>query len=137
MVDFRSATVPDRFSTADAHSRLDAEFGFSPDQYSQDWDIELADASRLQEFVDAYFALDLDEDERFTLMELIVASADDALHSHKLDAGLWGSIHNLLVSDSSIHACTIHSWCCANSTCEDEEFPLSPRIRAVWCEAFD
>ena len=137
MADFRSASVPYRFATGAAISRLDAEFGFSPDQYSQDWEIEVADGRRLLEFVDAYSALSLDDDERFALMALIVASADDALEFHRLDGQLWNRVHDLLVADSPIHAHTIHYWCCPNAAGEDECFTLSPRMRDVWRAAFN
>jgi hypothetical protein len=54
MVDFRLTSVADRFPTAVAIQRLDSILGFSPDQYLQDWEIELSDGARLREFVDLY-----------------------------------------------------------------------------------
>lgn len=137
MVDFRTAVVVDRYPTAAAIERLDSILGFSPNNYSQDWDIELSDGTRLLEFVDLYDLGRLDEDERFTLMTLIVASADHALNSHGLDGELWDRIHNLLVKDAEIHADTVHYWCCAAATCDDECFTLTPRMRDVWTAAFD
>lgn len=70
-------------------------------------------------------------------MALIVASAHDALDFHGLDAGLWRRIHDLLAADADIHARTIHYWCCADATRDDEYFTLSPRMREVWRAAFD
>lgn len=136
MVDFRTATVTDRFPTAAAIERLDSILGFSSDQYSQDWEIELADGTRLREFVELYHTGHLDNDERFTLMALIVASAHDAIDSQTLEADMWDRIHNLLVRDADLHAHTIHYWCCADATCENECFTLTPRMRAVWISAF-
>jgi len=137
MVDFRTAVVVDRYPTTAAIERLNSILGFSPNSYSQDWDIELSDGTRLLEFVDLYESGCLGEDERFTLMTLIVASADDALNSHGLDAALWGRIHNLLVTDAEKHADTVHYWCCAAATCDDECFTLTPQMRDVWTTAFD
>ncbi|QDV42049.1 hypothetical protein Enr13x_18920 [Stieleria neptunia] len=74
----------DRFVVPNARKWLDGVFGFSADAYMQDWEIELSDGQRLREFVEAYDTLSLNEDERFALMALIVASAHDALDFHGL-----------------------------------------------------
>lgn len=126
---------PTRHPTAAAIERLSAVFGFSLDAYSQDWDVELADGLRLQEFVSAYATLTMDDDERFTLMTLIVASAHDALDVHNMSESEWRPIHDLLTVDFSLHASTIYYWCCVDATCMDECFTLSPRMRAVWNDA--
>ena len=127
----------DRFVTQNARQRLDDVFGFSPDAYMQDWEIELSDGQRLQEFVNAYDTLSLDEDERFALMALIVASAHDSLDFHGLTDSEWRVIHDRLVLDANIHASTIFYWCCVDATCDDECFTLTSRMRAVWNDAFD
>lgn len=126
----------DRFPTRDACNRLDAEFGFSPDAYMQDWEIELSDGKRLQEFLNAYSTLDLDDDERFALMALIVASAHDALDFHGMGPDQWQPIHDLLVAARQLHASTIYYWCCVDATCADECFTLSANMRDVWNDVF-
>lgn len=136
MVDFRNATVADRFTTAAAIKRLNSLLGLPADPYRQDWEIEVSDGARLPEFVDHYDQCPLNDDERFALMSLIVASAHDALDSQALDASLWDRIHNLLVRDADLHAYTIHYWCCSDASCDDECFTLTSRMRAVWRSAF-
>lgn len=136
MVDFRNATVPDCYVTAEATDYLDGVFGLQPDPQCQDWEIELSDGSRLGEFVDFYRSSRLSDDQRFALMALIVSSAHDALDLHCLDDRLWASVHDLLVADAGLHACTIHYWCCTDAADEDEYFTLTSRIRAVWKAAF-
>ena len=96
----------DRFATRAAHDRLDALFAFPHDPYRQDWEIELSDGSRLEEFFIAYESQELTEDERFALMALVVASAHDALDFHNLTDGQWQIVHELLVRDSHIHTFT-------------------------------
>lgn len=124
-----------RHPTAAAIQRLDAIFGFSSNAYSQDWDIEFADGARLAEFVSTYSNLIMDDDERFALMTLIIASAHDALDFHNMGEAEWRTIHDLLVADFLLHASTIYYWCCVDATCMDECFTLSPLMRAVWNEA--
>ncbi|MCC9641630.1 hypothetical protein LOC71_05040 [Rhodopirellula sp. JC740] len=135
MVAFKPDEPPARYPTAAAIERLDAVFGFSPDTYSQDWHLELADGARLAEFVSTYANLAMDDDERFTLMTLIVASAHDALDFHDMGEAQWRPIHDLLVTDFSLHASTIYYWCCVDATCMDECFTLSSLMRSVWNDA--
>jgi hypothetical protein len=52
----------------------------------QDWPWEVADAERLDEFLAAYEGGNLSEDERFTLMEVILQSFEDLAASTGFDA---------------------------------------------------
>ena len=136
MADFRDATVPDRWVGV-PQSKLESLFGFVADPYTQDWEHEHADASRIAEFVAAYDSPGLTDDERFALMALCISSAHDAFDSEALANTTWQRIHDLLVANRDLHAYTIHYWCCADATCEDEMFTLTPRMRDVWAAAFD
>ena len=113
-------------------AKFDDVFGFSPDAYMQDWEIELADGQRLAEFIDAYYTLARDDDERFALMGLIVASSHDALDFYGLTSSQWQRVHDRLVADANLHASTIYFWCCTNATCDDKCFTLTSRMRRVW-----
>ena len=66
-----------RFPTGAAIARLTADLGLAP--AGQDWELEAADARRVGEFLDRYDAGGLDDNERFALMSLIVASFDGSL----------------------------------------------------------
>lgn len=125
-----------RFATESAKERLNRVFGFSPEAYSQDWEIELSNGQRLSEFLEAYDSLNLDDDERFALMGLIVASAHDALDFYGLTGSQWRLVHDRLVNDAALHASTIYYWCCVDATCDNECFTLTSRMRCVWNDAF-
>ena len=127
---------PDRFRTHTARDRLDRLFGFETDPFMQDWDLEHADAVRLTGFVNTYAKVDLADDDRFALMELIVASADDALRDNNMNDSLWISIREMLMVGSHLHASTIFSWSCVDATCDDECFPVTPRMREIWNDSF-
>ncbi|TWU50753.1 hypothetical protein Poly51_40460 [Rubripirellula tenax] len=135
MVSFRDAVVPDRFVGSPV--TLEAMFGFNTNPYTQDWELEHADASRLSEFLAAYNAPALTDDDRFALMALCVASAHDALDSGTLTDDQWSRICSILIANRTLHAFTIHDWCCPDATCEDEMHTLTPRMRDVWAAAFD
>jgi len=136
MVSFKNATVPDHWVRV-PQPKLEALFGFVADPYTQDWEYEHADGSRIAEFVAAYELPDLSDDERFALMALCMSSAHDAFDSGTLADATWERIHELLVANRELHACTILDWCCADATCDNEMFTLTPRMREVWAAAFD
>ena len=136
MVGFKDASVPDRWFRI-PQPKLEALFGFVADPYTQDWEHEHADGSRVAEFAAAYDASALDDDERFALMALCISSAHDAFDSGTLADSTWQRIHDILVANRDLHAYTIHYWCCPDATCDDEMFTLTPRMRDVWTAAFD
>ena len=76
-----------RFPTAQAISRLNRELHLPASGHEQDWEVELADPNRLDEFVAYYSSSDLSDDERLALLSLIVASAQDRVASD--GPGLW------------------------------------------------
>jgi hypothetical protein len=77
---------------------------FQLPEYCQDWEIEVADSSRVIEFCDTYEKVILDAESRFALMCLIIASYDDYLRdcvyrgvNH--DPNLKERIYNLICKD--------------------------------------
>jgi hypothetical protein len=63
-----------RSPTRAAINALALRFDLPNTQGMQDWEHEVADADRIHEFIAAYQSGQLDDDERFTLMELIIQS---------------------------------------------------------------
>ena len=66
-----------RYTTAAAIGRFTSDLGLA--EVGQDWELEAADPARVFEFLGYYDTHHLNDDERFTLMSLIVASFDEAL----------------------------------------------------------
>jgi hypothetical protein len=137
MASFRDATVPERWIGTPECARLNDLLALTTEPQCQDWQYVASDGERLTDFVAAYQLPQLNDDDRFALMALIVSSAHDALDRGILDAGCWAQIHDMLVADSALHAHTILYWCVADATCDDETFTLTPRMRTVWNAAFD
>ncbi|MEM6336109.1 MAG: hypothetical protein AAF752_06050, partial [Bacteroidota bacterium] len=54
----------------------------------QDWPVEVADGTRVAEFLEVYAQGGLGERERYHLMELIVASLEEHLQQHEPDPAL-------------------------------------------------
>jgi hypothetical protein len=76
----------------------------------QDWDIELADSNRIQEFCDFYEREDLDPHEKQALMALLIASYNDYLEERGNEVLLWSKIAALLRKDFDLHKSTLLYW---------------------------
>jgi hypothetical protein len=107
-----------------------------PGKMEQDWEICSADPARVGEFVTAYESYpSLTDDERFTLMELIVASFDELLQNGSDGDDLASAIRGAIVSNFELHACTVYYWCLWNRGCTppaDEMFAVTPLMRDIW-----
>lgn len=131
-----------RHPTRKAMNRLNALLGLKEEDWMQDWDIHLADPERVQEFCSVYRNQIDDEDEKFTLMTLIVASYDDYLRAHGHNPVLWNEIAELLKKDSTLHLDTLEYWAVFEEENPEhyEENPeyyyeITPYIREVWNSA--
>jgi len=100
----------------------------------QDWEVELADASRVEEFLDAYVTAQLDDDDRFLLMAMIVASVDEAISSGVEFGSSWSRAEQLLRRDGALHATTLSYWACGSDPDPDHQFHLTPLIRPIWTD---
>lgn len=72
-------SVPERYwrFPGDAIGSLSVRFGLPFDESMQDWEHEVADANRLAEFLAALEGNDLNDDERFTLGEIVMQCFED------------------------------------------------------------
>jgi len=99
----------------------------------QDWDIEMADSSRINEFIDLYHQHDLAFEERMALMSLIVTSYDDYLNEHDASVDYrWDRIRAMLVKYKEHFVELINYWPMHNET---DIFRITP-LRALTNMAF-
>ncbi|GIO04062.1 hypothetical protein J31TS6_00900 [Brevibacillus reuszeri] len=82
----------------------------APDEFSQDWEYEVSDSSRISEFLHAYENIELNIDEKFALMIIIISSFNDAIVERKAEESLASLIRNHLLQDINIHKNTISYW---------------------------
>lgn len=99
--------------------------------FEQDWDVELADADRVGEFLRAYDEVQLTTDDRVALMALIVASVDRFLGEEGRVPDEWSRIEALLVKDHVLHAQTIKYWACEDADEPEGWFSITPLVRSV------
>lgn len=95
----------------------------------QDWDIEMADSNRINEFIDLYHQYDLDFEERVALMSLIIASYDDFLNENNVEIDSRWNIIKLMLAKDRIHFVElINYWSQCNET---DIFRITSLMRAV------
>lgn len=82
------------------------------DELTQDWEYEVTDVKRIEEFIKFYETQNLSNVEKFTLMIVIIGSCDDAIAQECFDINLWERVKLLLIQDMAIHRNTMIDWSC-------------------------
>jgi hypothetical protein len=129
----RNMSVPEhlwRYPTRAAIDALAARFDLPNRPDMQDWEWEVADPTRLDEFIDAYQSGNLDDDERFTLMEIIIQSFEDLGQRSELDPR-WQRILGILDRNIELHACSVWYWSVLDGESRDEQFWVTPSMRSI------
>ncbi len=101
------------------------------DKFSQDWEYEVANIERLEEFIEYYQNVDMDIDEKFTLMIIILESCNDAKQENKLQKETWDKVEELLIKDKIIHDSTINYWSCIENENIEDCFYITPLVRKL------
>jgi hypothetical protein len=127
----------DRFVSNVSAVKLSKSLGIDVDiERVQRWEIERANGERTEQFLDYYDRCPwLDDDDKFALMALIVASFDDWVLDHPGDHPLRHRIRARLEEEFETHAATIYYWCRWDVTDPDPEyvFKITSFMREIWC----
>lgn len=132
MPDASDRQFNERFITSESVRRLNARLCIAENPFSQDWEIENSDSGRIEEFLTLYEQLDLNDDDRFALMALIVASFDDCLLEDKATDSVKKRVREYLVRDWKLHNSTIHYWCVEGESDPEFMFRTTAFMRDVW-----
>lgn len=97
----------------------------------QDWEIQCSDPKRVGEFLDFYHAGTRDDDERFTLMALILGSFEEYHWMNEPDPLMWERIKPILTGDIELHRDQIEYYQCLEAESEEEHFPITTRMREI------
>lgn len=79
----------------------------------EDWEWEVADESRIDEFLEAYFEGDFDDSERVCLMEMIIQCFADRFDERSGQADedpRWNDLIRALNTHLRLHSRTINYW---------------------------
>ncbi|MCR9137727.1 MAG: hypothetical protein NXI27_17145 [Alphaproteobacteria bacterium] len=127
---------PERFETPAARASLSRRLGLSDHPDIQDWERRFQDFDRIAEFLELYDNAELDDDEKFLLMELILASAGDGDPDY-LATPIWQKVEDRLKAHWYLHAWSVWAWSCIDdeSFIPYNDFVISPRMQALLLEA--
>lgn len=95
----------------------------------QDWEWEVADPKRFEEFLAAY-TTELPADQRVALMEILVQCVEDS-DSESQFALHWDKIEPLLAGSRGLHARTIEYWSCLGAEHPEEMFRVTKLMRQI------
>ena len=128
-----------RCPTAAAIASLARRFDLPNHRNMQDWEWEVADPARLDEFIAAYDDGTLDDDERFTLMETIIQSCESAFEESGRtpdNERHWHGTLERLRRNVDLHIHSLWYWAQPESECEGAEaWIVTPDLRRVLAEA--
>jgi hypothetical protein len=76
----------------------------------QDWEWEIADSARINDYICLYMKSHMNDDDRITLMETIIQSTEDLYSLNGFPPKQWRQVKLLLTANSKIHHYTIFYW---------------------------
>ena len=122
-----------RFPTREAIDKLAMRFGLPNDPGMQDWEYQVADEKRIDEFLAAYETGGLSDDERFTLMETIIESFEDVAHmgGDLSSDSRWQHTLDLLDRNIALHAHSVWYWSCPEAENDDDIFLVGRFVRKI------
>ena len=100
-----------RYPKGKSEKKLSGRLGLYWDESIQDWELIVSDSKRISEFLKVYQTELKDDDDKFTLMGLIVSSFDDGIN--KADAEmleLWEICKTILKKECFLHFSIIEYW---------------------------
>ena len=98
----------------------------------QDWDIEMANSNRVDEFIKFYKERYLCDDKKVATMSLILASYDDLLNESNLEIDArWGEIKLILESEKVIFTNLMNYWIQINEIEVDNLFRITSLLKKI------
>lgn len=120
-----------RCGTKKAIEELVATYKYPYESWMQDWPYEIADSKEIKNYFEHY-ALQTDEDKKFSLMEMLIQSLED-IEDDKDFEKYWLQLKKLITQDFKIHEYTIFYWSSFGkklSNC----WNITPKMREIWKE---
>lgn len=119
-----------RFPTAAAIENLATLLGVPNDVSMQDWQWQIADSTRIDEYLGLYQGNSLTDDERFTLMETIIQSFADLPTELSTDPR-WETVLETLDRNIRLHAHSVWYWATLENESLDDCWTVTPFMRKL------
>jgi hypothetical protein len=102
-----------------------------PDPYSQDWEYEVADSTKVADFLKVYGSGHLAPDEQSVLFNIIIGSYNYAISQNTARPEDWNLISSYLLRDRADHEAIINYWSLPDEVDLENCFPITPLIRKL------
>ena len=134
--------VPDyvrRYPTRAGREALAAHLGLTINPFSQDWEWEVAKPENFARWLALYRQEPLTDDERFSLMEMLVQCVEELAPVHgpreQVDSLVeWQAVAALLRANPWLHGSTIGYWSVFGQDDPEGQFRVSQSMRRVWAD---
>ena len=120
-----SLNIP-KFPNTNAKVALAKRLNLAYLENMQDWEYEVADISRIDDFLNAYDLNDITEDERFLLIEMLFQSFEEVNDLEK--DSRWHRTVSLVENNLDLHTQTVVYWANGVESFEDS-WNITPFIR--------
>lgn len=98
----------------------------------QDWEWEVADPIRINEYINLYDQGHMSDDDRFTLMEIIIQAHEDKYIKTNLLPKSWRKVKNRILANPKLHAKSVMYWACSEEFLGPQfAFKLSKQMREI------
>jgi len=127
----------ERHSLPHVEQRLSEELSLGWHPQMQDWDLDNANSELMPMLIEQLRSNSWTEDEHFSLMELTVACADEAMMDGAQEPEWWPALEEFLLAAPETHASTMCYWAAPalRGEPEDRRYPISERMAQLWLEA--
>lgn len=109
-------------------------FNYEIRKDDQDWTYTIAESHRLDEYLAAYNTLIMDEDTKFSLMEMIIEALHD-LETLELKIDSWPKVKTTLKSEFDLHKYTIWYWALWDTDDPKNRWDIAYLFRSLWIES--
>lgn len=128
-----------RYPTKAGRQALAARLGLTIDPYSQDWEWEVATAEHFSAWLSVYKEAALTDDERFSLMEMLVQCVDEMCSAYTPPERVeqrpeWQAVAALLRARPHLHASSVAYWSVFGAEWPEGQFVVSTPMRRVWAD---
>ncbi|MBI3728230.1 MAG: hypothetical protein HY254_07840 [Burkholderiales bacterium] len=120
-----------RCPTSEAMHALAKQLDLPPTPLAYEWHYAVADPARIEDFVVAYENLSLSDDERFTLMEVILNSVIDAADTTILEGHVWENILILIENNIALHIYSVWYYSSAEQENIADAWCIAPGMRKI------
>lgn len=122
-----------KYPSSLSEEKLAKRLGLYWDNTIQDWELVVSDFGRINDFLNLYQKELYDDDDKFTLMGLIVSSFDNGISDFNVETETnWRICKAILENECYLHYSIIKYWSLLEEKDTKNAFSITPYMREIW-----